>query len=84
MAHCKHKLCTPCCVSVCIELCTHKASTLMVILWLNSEKHCLCLKRETETEGECPAAGLRPNSDCKEILGITHTPKKEKKNQIYQ
>lgn len=28
-------------------------------------------KRETETEGERPAAGFRPNSDCKEILGIT-------------
>lgn len=58
--------------SLCIELCTHKARTLVAILWLNSEWHWLCLKdRETETEGGRPVAGLRPNSVCKEILGIT-------------
>lgn len=81
----KHKLCTACCVSVCIELCTHRARTLVAILWLNSEWQWLCLReRVTETKGGRPAAGFGPESVRKEILGIARTIKKKKKIQIYQ
>lgn len=59
MVHCKRKLCTACCVSVCIELCTHKARTLVAILWLNSEWHWLCLKERDRNRGRASCSWLQ-------------------------
>lgn len=68
-----------CCVSMCIELCTHKPEHW----WLFSSSIVngtgFVWKQERPKQRESTAAGLRPNSVCSKILGITHT-----QIQIYQ
>ena len=68
----QHQLCRACCLSVCIELCAHRARTLVAILLLNSEWHRHCRKERDRIQRErCPAVGSRPDIVHKEILGIS-------------
>lgn len=48
----KHKLCKASRVSVCIELCIHRARTLVAVLCINSEWHWLCLKERDKSKKE--------------------------------
>lgn len=74
----QHKLCSACCLSVCIEPCAHRARTLVAILLLNSEWHRHCRKDRGRIKRErCPAAGSGPDTVHKEILGISFKRRSE-------